>query len=137
VDVVCTWQYRPWADSIKPSPQHFQFCRFGLSIGILIFSILLPHQRCLCHVEDGKSRVVHLIKDVIFPILKDSSTRHYCCVCLILKFQLFGFFELVGSNIPTRIMFNRPKDLLPAFLIIFFCLTPYLWYVGFITSDPL
>jgi hypothetical protein len=37
--VVCTWQYRPWTGSIKPSLQHFQFCRVGLSLGILIVSI--------------------------------------------------------------------------------------------------
>jgi hypothetical protein len=34
--VVCTWQYRPWTGSIKPSLQHFQFCRVWLSLGILI-----------------------------------------------------------------------------------------------------
>jgi hypothetical protein len=34
--VVCIWQYRPWTGSIKPSLQHFQFCRVGLSLGILI-----------------------------------------------------------------------------------------------------
>jgi hypothetical protein len=28
---------------IKPSLQHFQFCRVGLSLGILIFSILTNH----------------------------------------------------------------------------------------------
>jgi hypothetical protein len=26
--VVCTWQYRPWTDSIKPSLQHWQVCAF-------------------------------------------------------------------------------------------------------------
>jgi hypothetical protein len=25
---------------VRPSMQHFKFCRFGLSLGILIFSIL-------------------------------------------------------------------------------------------------
>jgi hypothetical protein len=37
--VVCISQCRPWTCSIKPSLKHFQFCRFGLSLGILIFSI--------------------------------------------------------------------------------------------------
>jgi hypothetical protein len=36
--VVCTWQYRPWTGAIKPILQQFQFCRVGLSVGILIFS---------------------------------------------------------------------------------------------------
>jgi hypothetical protein len=40
--VVCTCQYRPWTGSIKLSLQHFQFCRFGLSLGIHIFSICNP-----------------------------------------------------------------------------------------------
>jgi hypothetical protein len=38
--VVCTLQYRPWTGSIKPSLQHLQLCCVGLSLGILIFSIL-------------------------------------------------------------------------------------------------
>jgi hypothetical protein len=38
--VTCNFQYRPWTGSIKPSLQHFQFCRVELSLGILFLSIL-------------------------------------------------------------------------------------------------
>jgi hypothetical protein len=62
--VVCTWQHRPWTGSIKPSLQHFQFCRFGLSVGNLVFSILSPHQRCFCGVEAVKNCPVHSIRHV-------------------------------------------------------------------------
>ena len=48
-----------------------QFCHFGRSLGIPFFFILHSHQRCLCRVEAVKSRPVHTIRDVIFPILKD------------------------------------------------------------------
>jgi hypothetical protein len=34
----CTFHYRPWTGSIKPSLQHFHFCHVFL--WILIFSIL-------------------------------------------------------------------------------------------------
>jgi hypothetical protein len=33
--VACTWHFCPWTCSIKPSLQHFQFCRVGHSLGIL------------------------------------------------------------------------------------------------------
>jgi hypothetical protein len=32
----CTFQYRPLTGSIKPNLQHFQFPRFGVSLGIQI-----------------------------------------------------------------------------------------------------
>jgi hypothetical protein len=35
------FQYRPCTGSIKPSLQHFQFCRVGLSLGILYLPILI------------------------------------------------------------------------------------------------
>jgi hypothetical protein len=41
--VTFTFQYRPWTGSIKPSLQHFQFCRVGLSLGSLYLSIF-----CFC-----------------------------------------------------------------------------------------
>jgi hypothetical protein len=93
--VICTWQYRPWTGSIKPSLHYFQFCRVGLSLGILICSILSPHQRCLCRVEAVKSRPVHSLRDVIFPILKDRSAWHYCCACGIFSFNFSAFSSWV------------------------------------------
>jgi hypothetical protein len=38
--VTFTFQYRLWARSIKQSLQQFQYCRVGLSLGILVFLIL-------------------------------------------------------------------------------------------------
>jgi hypothetical protein len=35
----CTFQYRLWTGSFKPSLQHFQLCCVGHSLGILFFSI--------------------------------------------------------------------------------------------------
>jgi hypothetical protein len=84
------WQYCSWTGSIKPSPQHFQFCRFGLSLGILIFYILSPHWSALFVLY---SRPVHSIRDVIFPILKDRSAWHYCYF-----FGIFSFNYLVFSS---------------------------------------
>jgi hypothetical protein len=40
--VACTFQYCPWTGSIKPSLQHFQFCRVGLNNGV----------RDLCRLHD-------------------------------------------------------------------------------------
>jgi hypothetical protein len=104
--VVCTWQYRPSTGSIKPSLQHFQFRRVGLSSGIFIFSILSPHQRCLCRVEAVKSRPVQSIRDVIFPILKDRSARHYCCACGNLDFSIRLFSCWVVPVFLTWILLN-------------------------------
>jgi hypothetical protein len=75
------------------SLQHFQYCRVWLSLGILMFSVLSPHQRCLCRVEAVKSRPVHSIRDVIFPIHKD----HYCCACGIFSFNFSEFSSWVVS----------------------------------------
>jgi hypothetical protein len=35
--VTCTFQYRPWTGSIKPSLQHFQFCCVGLPFRDSVF----------------------------------------------------------------------------------------------------
>jgi hypothetical protein len=35
--VVCTWQFRTFTGSIKPSLQYFQCCCFGLTLVILMF----------------------------------------------------------------------------------------------------
>jgi hypothetical protein len=56
--VVCVWQYRPWTGSIKPSMQHIQFCRVGLSLGIRIFSIC--KKKCLSH--DSLLVILHWLK---------------------------------------------------------------------------
>jgi hypothetical protein len=39
VDGNLQFYHRPWTGSIKPSLHHFQFCRIGLSLGILYLSI--------------------------------------------------------------------------------------------------
>jgi hypothetical protein len=49
----CTFQYRPWTGSIKPSLQHFKFCRVGLSLGILFFSILFCAYKCVLGRSGG------------------------------------------------------------------------------------
>jgi hypothetical protein len=92
--VVCTFKYRPWTGSIKPSLQQFNFGRVGLSLGILYLSILWSHPCYLCRVAAVKSIPVHLINDVIFSILEDRSARHYCCACGIFSFNFSAF--LVG-----------------------------------------
>jgi hypothetical protein len=38
--LACNKHYRPWTDSSKSSLKHFQFCRVGLYLGIMFFSIL-------------------------------------------------------------------------------------------------
>jgi hypothetical protein len=38
--VAWTMQYCPWTGSIKPSLQHFQFCSFEHSLGILFITVL-------------------------------------------------------------------------------------------------
>jgi hypothetical protein len=101
---------------IKPSLQHFQFCLFGLCLVILIFAILSPHWRYLCRVEAVKSHPVHSIRDVIFPILKDRSARHNCCVymlCGAFSFFFVAFYNLDGSSIPSWILYNHPYILPP------------------------
>jgi hypothetical protein len=101
--------------SIKPSLHYFQVCLVGLSLGILIFSILSPHQRCLCRVETIKSRPVHSIRELIFPILKDRSAKHYCCTCgnLVISVRLFSCW--VVPVFLTWVQLNHPKDMWPAF----------------------
>jgi hypothetical protein len=41
VDLMTNLYVLPWTGSIKPSLQHFQFCRVRLSLGILYLSISL------------------------------------------------------------------------------------------------
>jgi hypothetical protein len=77
--------------SIKPSQHNFQFCRFGRSLGVPCFSILLPHQCYLLYVEPP----VHIIKDVITSIFE---TRHFWCVHVngvnsFFEFDLFSRFQ--------------------------------------------
>jgi hypothetical protein len=75
--------------------QHFQFCRVGLSLGILYLSILWSHPRYLCRVAAVKSLPVHLINDVIFSILEDRSALHYCCICSIFSLNFSTFSSWV------------------------------------------
>jgi hypothetical protein len=65
-------------------------------------------QRCLCRVEAVKSRPVHSIRDVIFPILEDRSARHNCCACgnLVLSIRLFSCW--VVPVFLTWILLNHP-----------------------------
>jgi hypothetical protein len=89
--------------SIKPCLQHFHFCRFALSLRIIIFSILSPYQRCFCCVEAVKSRPEHSIINVIFLI------QHIIAVSVVLfsfNFLLFrfgwfqySFFNIVESSL--------------------------------------
>jgi hypothetical protein len=106
--VTCTYQYRPWKGSIKPSLQQFQFCCVGLSLGILFLYILSIHQRCLFRVEAVKSRPVNSIRGVIFPILKDRSARHSCCACVILVLPIRHLSCWVVPVFLTWILLNHP-----------------------------
>jgi hypothetical protein len=95
---------------VQKSLQHFQFCRLGLFLWIMYFTILLSHPGYLCRVAAVKSIPVHLINAVIFSILEDRSARHYCCVYIlhgILSFLFLAFFSLGGSNIPTWTLLNN------------------------------
>jgi hypothetical protein len=114
--VVCTWQYRPWTGSM----QHFQFYRVRLSLGILIslyffatLALFVPYGGC-------KSRPVHSIRDVIFPILKDRSARHYCCACcnLVLSIRLFSCWVVLVYL--TWVLLDHPKDNVACFLNLSF-----------------
>jgi hypothetical protein len=93
------------------------------------FLYFIPHQRCLFRVEAVKCRPVHSIRDVIFPILSYRSARHNCCVCgnLILSIRLFSCW--VVPVFLTWILLYHPKDI--------WLLTSYMWYAGYITSNPL
>jgi hypothetical protein len=68
---------------MKLSLQHFQYCRVGLSLGILVYPILLSHPCYLCRVAAVKSLPVHLKNDVIFSISEDRSGRYYFCVYML------------------------------------------------------
>jgi hypothetical protein len=58
--VTCTFQYRLWTGSIKPSLQHFQFCSVGLSLGILFFSTL-KKRKLLIHKIYNVTRIVYFL----------------------------------------------------------------------------
>jgi hypothetical protein len=94
--------------------------RWGLSLGILIFSILSPLQRCLCRVKAVKSRPVNSIRDVIFPILKDRSARHICCAYGNLVFFYSTMFLLGGSGIPHLNTDKSPLGYVACFLNLSF-----------------
>jgi hypothetical protein len=47
-------------------------------------------------VEVAKSRPVHSIGDVIFPILMDRSARQYCCDCVFVFFFVFFNFLTIS-----------------------------------------
>jgi hypothetical protein len=55
--VACAFRCRPWAGSIKPGLWRFQFCRVGLSLGVLYLSIFLSIsnidklQIVMCHMD--------------------------------------------------------------------------------------
>jgi hypothetical protein len=67
--VVCTVQYRPWTGSIKPSLQHFQFFRVGLSLRVLI-SIYFMNE--LWIYKDLKARLLHCCKCIILWQITDA-----------------------------------------------------------------
>jgi hypothetical protein len=89
------WNNAELFNKIILPKQHFQFCRVGLSLGILYLSILRSHLSYFCPVAAVKSLPVHLINDVIFSILEDRSTRHYCCACGIFSFSFSAFSSWV------------------------------------------
>jgi hypothetical protein len=75
--ITCTWHFRPWTGSIKPSRQHFQFVLLGFLYGFYIslyvffsFFPLLSHQYYLSGVEVVEILRLYLIKYFIFSILK-------------------------------------------------------------------
>jgi hypothetical protein len=65
-----------------------------------------------------KSRPVHSIRNVIFPILKDRSARHNCCACVILVLSIRHLSSWVVPVLLTLILLNHPKDMWPAFDVI-------------------
>jgi hypothetical protein len=75
--------------------------RVGLSLGILISLCFIATSALFVPtVEAVKSRPIHSIRDVIFPILKDHSARHYCYACGILVLIYSASFLFCGSSIP-------------------------------------
>jgi hypothetical protein len=81
---------------------HVNLLLFHLKVIVINYQFSL--QRCLCRVEAVKSRPVHSIRDVIFPILRDRSARHYCCACgnfsfNFSAFSIFGWFQYSYLNI--------------------------------------
>jgi hypothetical protein len=81
-----------------------------------------------------QSHPVHIIKDIIVSILEDCSAQHYCCVYIFLVFfhlsaWLVPVFQLEYCILTLRIC------CLPLKRFKFY--KSYLWYAGFITSDPL
>jgi hypothetical protein len=76
----------------QPSLQHFQFCRVGLSLRILISLYFIAKSALFVQCGGCKHSPVHSIRDVIFSILKDRSARHNCCACgnLVLSIRLFS-----------------------------------------------
>jgi hypothetical protein len=69
-----------------------------------------PHQRCLWRVDAVKSRPVHSIRDVIFPILKGRSARHHCCACGILGISIrhLSCCVVPVATPLVRILFLKP-----------------------------
>jgi hypothetical protein len=117
------------------SKHDFKWALNGLSLGILIFSILSPHQCCLCRVEAVKSRHVHSIRDVIFQILKDRSARHFCCAYNLFIFFYSAIFLLGGSSIPHLNTVESPLRYVACFLNLSIGVLSVI--CCFITSNPL
>ena len=85
--VACTFHYRPWTGSIKPSLklslQHLQFCCFWLSLGVPVFCILM----CIS--------LVKLLK-LINKIIKRG------CISSVLEIKdVFVLFRASGGHIMT------------------------------------
>jgi hypothetical protein len=81
----------------QTEPATFSIMPCWAFFGDSYFLYFIATSALLCRVEAVKSRLVHSIRDVIFPILKDRSARHYCCACgnLVLSVRLFlvGWFQ--------------------------------------------
>jgi hypothetical protein len=72
--VTCTYHYVPLSSMIRlnqtePATFHFQFCRIGLSLRILIFLYFIATSALFVPCGGCKRSLVHSIRDVIFPIL--------------------------------------------------------------------
>jgi hypothetical protein len=107
----------------------------GFLWGFLFLSYFIVTPALFVPCGGRKKSPVHSIRDVIFPILKDCPAWHNCCACVILVFSVRHLSGWVVPVFLTWIRLNHPNDMWPAFWICL--LTSYLWYAGFITSDPL
>jgi hypothetical protein len=132
--VTCIFHYRSWTGSIKPSMQHFQFCRVRLSLGILYVSILLSHPCYLCRVVAVKCSPVHLINDVIFSILEDRSAQYYCCVYMfiLLKSVLRGVDGNLHFPLPSINKLNQTEpatfSIMSCWAFFGFCISLFYWF---------